>query len=224
VGGFRCGCAHRCCCRRRPAGGAKAGAGGISDAGKARRLLQQAFAEGDLLLCVNVPARWRGPRDAHPYASTRVGVLWNCTQVVAAGAASDGAASEAPLSWRASGQDLFGRSLPSQGYDSAAPVAGAFVAQDNTDKVEQGLAGTAAGGGAAATAAAGVPSSFTVQAGTLLADSALAADCEAVLQGRCSVAALQAWPATHPFAIADQLLVHTLVEGELGLPAWLAEA
>jgi hypothetical protein len=207
----------RCLLHLPTAGGA--GAGGIRDAGEAQRLLQQAFAEGDLLLCVNVPPRWQpGGAGLRPFAATRVGVLWNCTQVLAEGGGAE-------VSWSASERDLFGRSLPSQGYGSGRPLAGAFVSQDNTHKVMQGLEGA---GGWAETGGSdgpgGLPASFTIQRGTVLADSALAADCEAVLAGRCSVAALQAWPATHPFALNDQLMVHALAEGELGLPAWLASA
>jgi hypothetical protein len=220
-----------CCC---PVGGASAGVGSITDVREAKQLLQQAWAEGDTFLTVNVPPSWSMGGAAKPFASTRMGVLWNCTQVEAAASSSSSTAASAAAtagrssrdearSWRTSDQDLFGRSLPSQGYSERQPVAGAFVAQDNTDKVMQGIDARGSAGSAGAAARPGVPQRFVIRPGTILSDSALQGDVEAVFSGRVSVCTQQTWPATHPFQLNDQLMVHALAEDDLGMPAWLSQ-
>lgn len=198
---------------------------------EARQLLQRAFAEGDLLLLLNVPPTWKpagGSGARPPFSSARPGVLWHCwqaesagTQQVAGGAAAaepagwgaGAAGGEQRRSWDASSGDLYGRSLPNQGYGSRQPTAGAFVSQDNTAAVGAAAAWRSQGAwGATAThdqpqqeEQLRVPASFTIRAGRLLADSAAAGDVEAVMGGQASLAALQAWPPGHPFHLLPEV-------------------
>jgi hypothetical protein len=129
--------------------------------------------------------------------------------------AAAAAAASPSRSWDVSSTDLYGRTLPSQGYGSQQPQSGAFVAQDNTSKVLGSLAG------GQASARSGVPRRFRIEPGTLLNDAAVAGDVEAVMAGAAAVTALPTWPTGHPFCLTDALLVHSLAERD-GLPAWLA--
>lgn len=213
--------------------GAAAGGTGAVTPLEARQLLQQAFAEGDLLLLLNVPPTWKpsgGSGGRPPFSSARPGVLWHCwqaesagTQQVAARPAAEGSASwgagaasgDQRRSWDSAATDLYGRSLPNQGYGSRQPTAGAFVSQDNTAAVGAAAAWRSQGQSWGTASQHGqqqevqehwrVPASFTIRAGRLLADSAAAGDVEAVMGGQASLAALQAWPPGHPFHLLPEV-------------------
>ena len=236
-------------------GGGVAAAAAPLSRGEAARLLRAAFAEGDLLLLLNVPPTWAGARSeasgsssqTKPFAATRPGVLWPCPQLEADFGDGGGGGGR---SWAVDAGDLFGRSLPRQGYGGAAGetgagagagaqtlTAGAFVAQDNTAATAARLrqqggssGGGDGGGGQAAVAAAAVPAAaaaleaveFVIARGTTLADDCSCGDVEAVMARRASVTALPTWPAAHPFAPRDELLLRALEEdAATGLPAWL---
>ncbi|KAI8469351.1 MAG: hypothetical protein J3K34DRAFT_459435 [Monoraphidium minutum] len=242
-------------------GGSKGGGGsggGIIDRAEANRLLLSAFSEGDLLLLLNVPPTWApppaapagaaGPQQRAAFASVRPGVLWPCHQVEAhypsgggdSSSGGGGGGGKGERSWEVDEADLWGRSLPRQGYAAGgaggAPaqrlVSGGFVSQDNTAAVAarwraRGAgepsepAGGAAGGDAAPPPLPPLPEAFVISRGTLLSDEAACGDVEAVMGGRAAVAALQAWPAGHPFSLRDELMVHALEEGPGGMPLWL---
>lgn len=201
------------------------GAGGGAarhGAADARQLLRRAWAEGDVLLALNVPPNWQGgsARGSARFAATRPGVLWPCHQVEAAAPAGRGGS--AARSWATDGGDLYGRSLPSSGFGRAGGeqiVAGPFVAQDNTASI---IAAAAHGRGGGAGATRQLPASFTLRRGTLLSDHATAGDVEAVFSRRAAVTTLQTWPAGHPLSVTDELLAAALDEQQDGLPAWLA--
>ncbi len=141
--------------------GAGAGVGEAStDEAASRQLLRDAFAEGDLLLLVNCPPTWVGAGDGsdaagprgggrggpEPFAAVRPGVLWPCYQVEAVadpavedvadgngnGGAGGGKEAQRRVSWGVDESDLYGRSLPRQGFGDTRDRAGAFVGQDNT--------------------------------------------------------------------------------------------
>lgn len=150
------------------------------------------------------------------------------------GQASDsGGAAGGERSWRVDEADLWGRSLPRQGYmgssssggTSAARgtqplTAGAFVAQDSTAAAAARQRG-GAGGSVAAPCGEVEGLTFVISRGALLSDDCACGDVDAVMRGAAAVAALQTWPAGHPFALRDELLVHALEEGRGGLPLWL---
>ncbi len=135
---------------------------GATDEAASRQLLREAFAEGDLLLLVNCPPTWVGAGDGsgaaggrgegrggpEPFAAVRPGVLWPCYQVEAVTApvvgeegsltgdggagAGGGQGTQRRVSWGVDESDLYGRSLPRQGFGDTRDRAGAFVGQDNT--------------------------------------------------------------------------------------------
>lgn len=132
----------------------------------------------------------------------------------------------AERSWKVDSGDLWGRTLPQQGYSSHEPSAGAFVNQDNTSKVMSLLTGdttlSSSGTTGSTKSMLQLPSSFTPLRGTLLSDAVTKGDVEAVFSGLASVCTLQTWPCGHPFALRDELMVTALIEDAKGLPAWLA--
>jgi hypothetical protein len=189
---------------------------------EAWQLLRTAFADGDTFLTVNVPPRW-----TRSFASTRSGVLWLMHQVSSSSEASatDSLAGGGKLG--ASDRDVWGRSLPSQALKSGQqPHAGAFIDQDNAAMVGQRVAVRSASvGGRDVEGGEGwrlkQPQEFTISRGTILTDHAARGDVEAVFSGRAAISTCQTWPATHPFALRDEMLVHALREGQDGLPLWL---
>lgn len=190
--------------------------------------LRRAFCEGDMVLCLNVPPTWAAggaqPGGSRAFAATRPGVLWHCYQVAAEQGSSSSSASGSSWggssSWSSSEQDLYGRSLPRQGFGGQG--SGAFVQQDNTAKVVAGLGRSySPPAEAQALGPEVLPEAFILRAGTLLNDHAVGADVEAVTAGRAAVSAVQTWPAGHPFSLTDALLVWALSEGDDGMPAWL---
>jgi hypothetical protein len=211
-----------------------------SQVAAAADLLRRAFADGDILLCLNTPPTWQSSSSssssaASPaFASTRPGVLWHCYQVEAsrpaAAATSNSSSSigsslrsgeQASTSWRTQEQDVFGRSLPSSSFGSSqSVVTGAFVQQDNTDKVA--ASSKAASWDDQQQQQQQLPGSFVIRRGTLLNDHATAGDVEAVFSSRASVNTLQTWPVGHPVSLRDAVLAAALDEDADGMPAWLA--
>lgn len=213
--------------------GSRQQAGAHWPAAEAAEVLQRAFADGDTFLCLNVPPTWQSG-SVPAFASTRPGVLWHCYQVEQGsrggqhepGRRGDAAAapgnSSGSSSWQVQEQDVFGRSLPSSSFSSSQSVAsGAFVAQDNTDKV---IAASTTGAQQQQPQQLLVssPITYVVRRGTLLNDHATAGDVDAVFSGKAAVSTLQTWPAGHPLALRDEVLVAALNEdATTGLPAWL---
>jgi hypothetical protein len=216
------------------------GTGGSAsgDGAPARALLRDAFADGDVMLVLNVPPTWGSASSSghKPFAAARPGVLWPCYQVERA--PSTGCASPSSrASWRSDRQDLWGRSLPSQAYGDERDAAGAFVGQDNTaalvrERQQWGDASpvsvsppsSAADGGSASWQAAlsQLPDALVLRAGTMLCDAAVAGDVEAVMARRASVVALPTWPYSHPLSLKDELGAAALEEEGDGLPLWLS--
>uniref|UniRef100_A0A383WD67 Survival protein SurE-like phosphatase/nucleotidase domain-containing protein n=1 Tax=Tetradesmus obliquus TaxID=3088 RepID=A0A383WD67_TETOB len=213
-----------------------------SHAAAAADILRRAFADGDILLCLNVPPTWkpsssssssssssRGSSAPPVFASTRPGVLWHCYQVEAGPAeptssssSSSRFARQTGTSWRTQEQDVFGRSLPSSSFSSSQPVVtGAFVQQDNTDKVAASLRAEPWQQQQQQQQQEEVPASLVIRRGTLLNDHATAGDVEAVFSSRAAVSTLQAWPVGHPLSLRDAVLAAALDEDDAGLPAWL---
>jgi hypothetical protein len=201
-----------------------------SQAAAAADILRRAFADGDLLLCLNVPPTWQnhsnnGRSSAAPvFASTRPGVLWHCYQVEAgpspASSSSSRFAGQGSTSWRTQERDVFGRSLPSSSFGgSQSVVTGAFVQQDNTDKV---VASSRAEPWEQQQQQQQVPGSYVIRRGTLLNDHATAGDVEAVFSSRAAVSTLQTWPVGHPLSLRDAVMAAALDENADGMPAWLA--
>jgi hypothetical protein len=209
-----------------------------SQAAAAADILRRAFADGDILLCLNVPPTWKpnnssnsssssssSSRSTRPaFASTRPGVLWHCYQVEAesttptSSSSSGRFAGQISTSWRTQEQDVFGRSLPSSSFGgSQSVVTGAFVQQDNTDKV---VASSRAEPWQQQKQQ--LPRSFVIRRGTLLNDHATAGDVEAVFSSRAAVSTLQTWPVGHPLSLRDAVLATALDEDADGMPAWLA--
>lgn len=128
--------------------------------------------------------------------------------------------SSSPASWQSTAADLYGRSLPSTSFGaSQSVVTGAFVSQDNTEKVISAARRVDHHGDHQALGQ--VPYSFVIQQGTLLSDHATAGDVEAVFSGRAAVGTLQTWPVGHPLSLRDDVLSAALCEDSSGLPAWL---
>lgn len=185
---------------------------------EARRVLREAFCEGDLFLCINVPGTWSSDETSSDrFEPTRPGVLWHC-QYVQPQYGSSSSPSQAlsnETSWSVDNADVFGRSIP-QLKAGCKNEAGGFVSQDNTSSV--GL------NSRAVTSAKGLmalPESIVIKRGTVLSDGVMCGDVEAVFNGRASITTLQTWPSGHPFSLTDVLLAYTLVQGQDGLPAWL---
>jgi hypothetical protein len=205
-----------------------------SQAAAAADLLRRAFADGDILLCLNTPPTWqpntsRSNAASPAFASTRPGVLWHCYQVEASrqtaatssSSSSWRSAEQASTSWQTQEQDVYGRSLPGSSFGgSQSVVTGAFVQQDNTDKVAASL--RSAPRDQQQQQQQQVPGSFVIRRGTLLTDHATAGDVEAVFSSRAAVSTLQTWPVGHPLSLRDAVLAAALDEDADGLPAWLA--
>jgi hypothetical protein len=132
---------------------AAGGSGHAAAQQRAYQVLQGAFTDGDVLMCLNVPPTWR---EGSGFAATRPGVLWHCWQVEAHGqqqqqrqhrqvdtdgsssrskSGSSSSSSSSSRSWQVDSEDLFGRTLPSSSYGSQVPAGRNFVGQDNTQKV-----------------------------------------------------------------------------------------
>jgi hypothetical protein len=201
---------------------------------------------------LNVPPTWEPEgqrRGGVPlFASARPGVLWPCPQVASEFvAAADGGGGGSGgggggRSWTVDERDLWGRSLPRQGYSSGGSgggggasqlMSGGFVSQDNTAATAARLRGggneAPGGGGGGGAAAAFESAAFRISPGTFLTDECAGGDVEAVMGGRAAVAALQTWPGGHPFSLRDELMVWALEAGasgngggDAGLPLWLA--
>ena len=130
-------------CLEAAAGGGEAGNGAVQreTSLRARELLRSAFAEGDVMLCLNTPPTWKPPSergydifDSHRsttaaapgggdgggsgFASTRPGVLWNCWQVESQGRVPGGHSSS-------SSSDT---SMSPPAEDTATAAAGAVLA------------------------------------------------------------------------------------------------
>lgn len=119
-------------------------------------------------------------------------------------------------SWQSTTADLYGRSLPSTSFTGSQTVAtGAFVAQDNTDKIITWMKADAQ------PSARQIPSVFTLSKGTILNDHATAGDVEAVFDGKAAVSTLQTWPVGHPLSLRDDVMAASLEEDDGGLPLWL---
>jgi hypothetical protein len=213
-------------------------------------MLQAACADGDALLCLNVPPTWS---EAAGFAAARPGVLWHCHQVEPQqqqpehGGSWRSREAATSRSWAVDGHDLYGRTLPAASYGSSVPTGSNFVGQDNTRKVAHERSSYAAEDSSSSSSSSrwcststhsssssssssseanwqdAAPASFTIRHGTMLSDAAACGDVEAVFGGRAAVTLLQTWPAGHPLSLRDELLLAALDEGPGGLPAWLAD-
>jgi hypothetical protein len=196
--------------------GAREGAGPLQQ-DVATQLLRAAFTDADTFVTLNVPPRWAGQ-----YASARSGVLWLMHQV-----SPNGEKEHETGRLGASERDVWGRTLPRQEFHGSQQ-AGAFIDQDNAAMVSARILGRRAklgsfgqGGAAADGWRLGRPQDFAISRGTVLTDHAVRGDVDAVFSGRVAVNTCQTWPATHPFALRDELLAHALRDGPGGLPLWL---
>ena len=62
---------------------------------------------------------------------------------------------------------------------------------------------------------------FTIGAATVDHSPILHGDCDAVERHQASCSSLSVWPQSHPFALDEDLLAHSLEHPVDGLPAWL---
>lgn len=189
---------------------------------EAKRVLREAFCEGDLFLCINVPGSWSSNDQVeNRFEPTRPGVLWHC-QYVEPQYGSTSRSFTDETSWSMNNTDVFGRSIPKL-KAGQKNEAGGFVSQDNTSSVPSNVINTITSAAAPADhiTITELPKSFVIKRGTVLNDGVMCGDVEAVFKGKASITALQTWPSGHPFCLSDALLAYTLVQGTDGLPEWL---
>ena len=65
-----------------------------------------------------------------------------------------------------------------------------------------------------------VESTFTIGAAYIDTEDVESGDCDSVAAGYASISSLPTWPQTHPLALDDQLLAHSLQQDETGHPTW----
>ena len=174
-----------------------------------RKVLQDAFREGDVFLSVSVPPRWEGAL----FASARPGVHWRQQSVTANGSGGE------PGGRVSSSSDLWGRTLPAQSLgDARASEANArFVPQLATDALIEKSSPVSS-------ATATLPRGFTVGPGTVVADDSAKGDVDIVMGNKVAVCATQTWPHAHAFSLLDAVAAESLREDPTtGLPLWLCE-
>jgi hypothetical protein len=174
-----------------------------------RKVLQDAFREGDVFLSVSVPPRWEGSE----FASARPGVHWRQQSVTANGSGGE------PGGRVSSSSDLWGRTLPAQSLgDARASEANArFVPQLATDALIEK-------GSSVSSATATLPRGFTVGPGTVIADDSAKGDVDIVMGNKVAVCATQTWPHAHAFSLLDAVAAESLRQDPItGLPLWLCE-
>lgn len=177
-----------------------------------RKVLQDAFREGDVFLSVSVPPRWEGSE----FASARPGVHWR-QQSVTQCPGSGG--SNSPGGRVSSSSDLWGRTLPAQSLgDARASEANArFVPQLATDALIEKSSSVSS-------ATATLPRGFTVGPGTVVADDSAKGDVDIVMGNKVAVCATQTWPHAHAFSLLDAVAAESLRQDpSTGLPLWLCE-
>tara|TARA_B100001741_G_scaffold200524_2_gene165502 strand:- start:973 stop:1950 length:978 start_codon:yes stop_codon:yes gene_type:complete len=65
-----------------------------------------------------------------------------------------------------------------------------------------------------------VESTFTIGAAYIDTEDVESGDCDSVAAGYASISSLPTWPQTHPLALDDELLAHSLQQDETGHPTW----
>ncbi len=65
-----------------------------------------------------------------------------------------------------------------------------------------------------------VESTFTIGAAYIDTEDVESGDCDGVAAGYASISSLPTWPQTHPLALDDELLAHSLQQDETGHPTW----
>ena len=65
-----------------------------------------------------------------------------------------------------------------------------------------------------------VESTFTIGAAYIDTEDVESGDCDSVSAGYASISSLPTWPQTHPLALDDEILAHSLQQDETGHPTW----
>ena len=67
----------------------------------------------------------------------------------------------------------------------------------------------------------GSTATFTIGAASVDHAAVPSGDCDAVEEGKASLSCLAVWPQSHPFALDEDLLAHSLERTVDGWPRWL---
>lgn len=189
--------------------------------------LQEAFAEGDVFVCIHVPDPESNSNsnsngnagDVEPpmplqFNATKPAVLWEQNAVTLASASSEEGKVEEG--------DLFGRSLPLHNISNRSPTSkGArFVRQLQTETLVERKSSEE---GEALEQEQCDEYVFDLTRGTILHDASSRGDVDAILRQQVAVSTMQTWPPGHPFSLLDKVLAESLREDEdhQGLPAWM---